>query len=343
MRKNEKLLIINKGELPADYILFLNKKGINATLLQFTPQKTYRYKNSKITDRLLNIFHRLFLKNKNYIYNLENKSNNKEYCLQLKEFFKKENFFGHVLILRPDNFDSSFLKIVKNHSRKIIGYMWDALNDYKYNILKKNRKYFQKIYLFEKDDLIKYPKLKGLKGNNYYIENEELKLLKKENLISYIGNITIDRRDLFIEKIIPYLEKSNYDIQIILVNNLKKNLNINNLSKHHKIKILNTHVHNSVHLKAMAQSKVSLDLTPTYHTEFSFRVYESIYYETKLITTNKNIINFPLYRKENFLLIENELDFQKITEFISTPYEPYSEKELNVFRFDNWIKNLFND
>jgi len=340
MIENKKLLIINKGALPDEYVTFLNKKGINAILLQFSPQKKYIYKNSKITDKLMNAFHRLFLKNNNYIYTLENKSYSKEYCIQIKEFFKKETFFDYVLILRPDNFDSSFLKIVKNHSEKVIGYMWDALNEYKYSILKKNKKYFHRIYLFEKEDLIKYPNLNGLKGNNYYFENEGIKSLKKENLISYIGNITKDRRDLFIEKMIPYLEKSNYEIQIILINNIDKELN-SYLSKHNKIQILNTHVHNSEHLKAMAKSKVSLDLIPSYHTEYSFRVYESIYYETKLITTNKNIINFPLYRKENFLLIENELDFQKIPEFISTAYKPYKEEELSKLRFDNWIKNIF--
>jgi len=45
MIENKKLLIINKGALPDEYVTFLNKKGINAILLQFSPQKKYIYKN----------------------------------------------------------------------------------------------------------------------------------------------------------------------------------------------------------------------------------------------------------------------------------------------------------
>ena len=44
MIENKKLLIINKGALPDEYVTFLNKKGINAILLQFSPQKKYIYK-----------------------------------------------------------------------------------------------------------------------------------------------------------------------------------------------------------------------------------------------------------------------------------------------------------
>ena len=91
----------------------------------------------------------------------------------------------------------------------------------------------------------------------------------------------------------------------------------------------------------MAKSKVSLDLNPSYHEEFSFRVYESMYYETKLITTNRKILQFPLYRKENFLLIENQDDLEKIPEFIKEKYTPYSEEELAPYRFDNWLINAF--
>ena len=53
------------------------------------------------------------------------------------------------------------------------------------------------------------------------------------------------------------------------------------------------------------------------------------------------ILQFPLYRKENFLLIENQDDLEKIPEFIKEKYAPYSEEELAVYRFDNWLINVF--
>jgi hypothetical protein len=138
---------------------------------------------------------------------------------------------------------------------------------------------------------------------------------------------------------IPYFLSQNFNLDFQLVINVKtENYDIKNKNLIQYSKIRKPYV---CHLKMMARSKVSLDLNPSYHEEFSFRVYESMYYETKLITTNKKILQFPLYRKENFLLIENQDDLEKIPEFIKEKYAPYSEEELAVYRFDNWLINVF--
>ena len=210
MIKNKKLLIINKGALPDEYVTFLNKKGINATLLQFSPQKKYIYNNSKITDKLMNVFHRLFLKNNNYIYTLENKSYSKEYCIQIKEFFKKETFFDYVLILRPDNFDSSFLKIVKNHSEKVNGYdvnMIYGLEDYEFWIsLLKNEK---------KNTVKKLPQTLF-----YYRvkENSMLTNLKSERINKMFNYISKKHTDFFLE----YL--GSFNELFLLQDNALKNM-----------------------------------------------------------------------------------------------------------------------
>jgi hypothetical protein len=338
IKKQDKILIIDLCVLSQECVDFLHSKEINTTLLQFSSPKDYVY-GSSLIDRLENIFQRIVLRNKNFSYILKYKAHRKHYVSELKKFLKHHKNFDYCLIIRPDTFDVEFFKTLQKKTKYNIGYMWDAMNDYKYSELLKTKKFLKKILVFEETDLVKYPKINGIKGSNFYYEIPSFKALKKENLVSYIGHITSERRDILIDQMIPYFLSQNFNLDFQLVINVKtENYDIKNKNLIQYSKIRKPY---TCHLKMMARSKISLDLNPSYHEEFSFRVYESMYYETKLITTNKKILQFPLYRKENFLLIENQDDLEKIPEFIKEKYAPYSEEELAVYRFDNWLINVF--
>lgn len=337
MTKEDNILIIDTSLLSGECIEFLQQKGIKATLLQLPVINDYVYGSSFI-DRLENIFHRTILKNNNHIYTLINKSSKKQYNKELKKFLQSQDIFDYVLVMRPDSFGKHFFKTLRKSSKYCVGYMWDALNDYKYSELKKIRKFLDKIFVFEDNDLINYPGLNAMKGSNFYYEVPSLKKIEKENLISYIGNVTYERRDLLIDKLIPYLQSQNLKLNF----NLVKNVDFDNTEIKNKryINYYNKKKPYREHLIMMAKSLYSLDINPTYHKEYSFRVYESMYYETKLITTNKNILNFPLYKEENFFLIENEESLEKLPDFFNKKYSPYTENELSEHRFDNWLTNI---
>ena len=336
--KNKKILIIDSHTLPMESVEFLQSYGFDATLLKFKEPQRYFY-GSSFVDRIENIIQRVFLKNKLFINTLKLRKHKKDCYISLKEFLKNNIKYDYILVFRPDSFDQKFFQLLKKKSNKCIGYMWDALNDFQFSELKKSRPFLDDLFLFENADLTKFPSLKAKKGSNFYYETPQIKNIKKKNLISYLGHITPERRDLAIDKMIPFFQKTNYEMSFYILNNI--DADVTSLINKNAIEYISSRHSYNKHLSLMAKSKVSLDLNPSYHEEFSFRVYESMYYETKLITTNKKILQFPLYRKENFLLIENQDDLEKIPEFIKEKYAPYSEEELAVYRFDNWLINVF--
>jgi hypothetical protein len=63
---------------------------------------------------------------------------------------------------------------------------------------------------------VKYPKINGIKGSNFYYEIPSFKALKKENLVSYIGHITSERRDILIDQMIPYFLSQNFNSEIAI-------------------------------------------------------------------------------------------------------------------------------
>lgn len=87
-------------------------------------------------------------------------------------------------------------------------------------------------------------------------------------------------------------------------------------------------------------SKAILELLQGCQSGPSLRTMEAIYFDKKLITNNKNIVNEPFYCKENVLVID-ELDDADIKNFLMTKMEPYSEELKKEYDVEKWVERFF--
>lgn len=76
-------------------------------------------------------------------------------------------------------------------------------------------------------------------------------------------------------------------------------------------------------------------------TGLSFRVFEAMALEKKLITNNQFIKKYSFYNPNNILVIENE-NYNFSPEFIYSKYEPLPEHVFNEYTIDNWVSKIFN-
>lgn len=92
-------------------------------------------------------------------------------------------------------------------------------------------------------------------------------------------------------------------------------------------------------LKDISSSKAILDYVQEGQSGLTQRPMESIFYNKKLITNDRNIVKYDFYNKNNIFIIGMD-DIDNINCFLNSPYEPISEEIIKKYDFGTWLKNI---
>lgn len=180
------------------------------------------------------------------------------------------------------------------------------------------------LWSFDKDDCETY----GMKYNTtYYFDTIKLPNESIENDIYFIGS---DKGRL--EKLIE-LEK------LFNKNNLKTEFHITKSKfSNNEYKFKNLIDYNEV-LKSIAKSKAILDYVQEGQIGLTQRPMEAIFHSKKLITNDKNIIEYDFYNKNNIFILGYD-DIENIYEFLNSPYIPIDKKIIGRYDFSNWCSRI---
>ena len=222
----------------------------------------------------------------------------------------------------------SSIEKAKQLASKTIAYQWDGMS--RFPLAERYISYFDNFYVFDKNDLNLSPKLQHT--TNFYfddiiISNPDI----APKSVFFVGSYIKNRIPL-INKIIEVLEKNHLTPNIYLFARHKKANNA-------KFKIIAKGFSFKESAQKIQQAEFLLDFHNPIHNGLSFRTFESIGYEKKLITDNILVKGFEFYNPNNIFIIENE-NFKGFEEFATTPYEPLAEEIKEKYSFTNWIKQL---
>ena len=232
---------------------------------------TFTYRNS--FHRIQNFFSKLFLqKNQKKIFY------NKAIKEKLEALFEKHARFDDILILRPDLI-KEHLPAIKDHGKRSIAYLWDSFSRTPGG--RGTIQFFDKFFSFEPKD-VKDHQLLFLP--NFY--SPDLTIIKNESPhfdLSYVASYD-DRLDT-LEKILASLSPLDLKTNINIIatrsagakNKTEKNITwfTDVLPRKETIRIMN-------------DSNVLLDIAQPKQEGLSFRVFEAMKLEKKIITTNRS-------------------------------------------------------
>jgi hypothetical protein len=89
------------------------------------------------------------------------------------------------------------------------------------------------------------------------------------------------------------------------------------------------------------RSKTILDLMRCGQTGLSFRVFEAMALEKKIITNNPTIKDYDFYNPENILLLND--DFTNMDpEFLTSPYVKIPDEIYHKYTLESWVERVFN-
>lgn len=294
----------------------LKKDGHSVRHINFN-DFTYKYPN--ILYRYYNFILKTILKK-----NIKNIHSGNEILKRLKENNEIQDI---ILTIKGDFIDPKSILNFKKYTKKSIAYFNDGTNRCPKII--RVIPHFDDVYSFEKEDCKKF----NLKFMTNWIYPIQSKI--KKNTDYQIFNISSkDKRSPIISKITSVLKEKNINYKIIVFDKKNKNRdpNIEYTTKHIPLSEVNNYIHNA---------QVLLDINRKGQKGLTFRVFESIGLEKKLITTNTDIKNYDFYNPNNILIIDERKPDIPL-DFFNNEYEKIPEEILKKYTLEEWINQVFN-
>lgn len=348
MKKKSILVIYNpwrvyQGSLYEMLINSLKTTDYNIEYIDVYISENYTY--TSIFDKLSNIYNRVINKDKQFILKIENKYFNKFFIKKINQL-STTNKYDYILIIKPEEYSPRFVKKVSSLGNKSVGYIWDGLRLFLKPNLLKNRKYFDEVYSFDSNNIKDHPELKLSFCTNFSVFNQQVvPYIDRKTDLFYIGDLagTLEsqRRDKKLSKLLQNIS-GKLDVNILFADNQKHVGKLNDPN----IKYITSFIPMKDTFERTRNSKVVIDICKAHHIGLSFRFFECLATETKIITNNKDVVNYDFYNPNNIMIVDFENDIlneECFTTFLENPYEKVDQTILQKYSIENWIKYLFKE
>ncbi|SIP99122.1 hypothetical protein SAMN05880574_103153 [Chryseobacterium sp. RU37D] len=302
----------------------LCKRGIEAHHIKISSVT-----HSNFNERAVNALSKTFL-NKNL-----KKEKRQRYVL---ESLEKLGHQDQILVLNPDTFDIATLEKIRKYTDRLITYLYDNLERVP---VEGRLHFFDKIFSFDISDVEKHsfekitnyiylPYLPKEKQNPqmdlFYItsyDNRRVSLIKQ--LAKKLINIGMKFQIMVIGKKSWKHQLRNLFIKVpenlFLIFSIKK-IPHDDLPKYYK------------------NSKVLLDLMREGQYGLSFRIFEAMSLEKKIITDNEAIRSYDFYNPNNILILNENISNLDKT-FFETPYQTVPKEIYYRYTLDCWVNKVF--
>ena len=299
----------------------LKEKGIEANHIKIG---AVSYENFR--ERLTNLFSKVFL------------GKNLKYQKRQKFVIEQLDKLGHqdqILVLNADTFDHSTLEYMKKSTNRFITFLYDNLDRFP---VQDKLHFFDKIYSFDDKDIEKHG-FERLTNYNYlpFLSQEKQNPSEDALYITSYDKKRIKQLDILSQKFEELRLK--FDLYVIGKKSWKNQL-MKPFSKN-KIVFTRKRINHENLPEFYKRTKVILDLMRENQYGLSFRVFEAMALEKKIITDNEKIKNYDFYNPNNILVLNK--DFSNITkEFFETPYQPLPEEIYKKYTLEKWVERVFN-
>lgn len=217
-------------------------------------------------------------------------------------------------------------KYCNKKKKRLIVWYWNVVSGEEMNP-EWCRKYNAELWTFDQGDAKKF----NMHYNNTYYFSE----LKKDDNYNYsdIFYVGLEKEGRY--EILQWLQKECDRNKLITDFNVVKN---SNYKGNNKINYIESMDYFEV-LKRISGTKCILDINNSNQIGLTLRPLESIFFEKKLITNNKNIRNFDFYNKNNIFIIGVD-KIEKLKYFIELKYNEIDRKIMHKYTFENWLDRI---
>lgn len=305
----------------------LRYQGFEVFNLSFSHGRPFKYKN--IFERLNSYLHKNFLGQRDYKTRLKFKRVEGEMRDRLAEIPRVD----YALLIRPDQYSEDIINMIGLKANKTIGYQWDGLS--RFPAVYKRIDLFDRFFVFDPKD-VRYPNM--LPITNFYTNSFDVGYSKEhESDVYYVGTY-MKRRASQIEEIITTLQDCGLSVKYHICK-FKKGRRRPSFKYLDTTPVDLTYPEN---LQFAFNSKILLDVPTVLHNGLSFRTFEAIGFDKKLITTNKDIEKYDFYHPNN-IFVWGGHTLEELKNFVDAPYVKLDPHIKESYSFNRWINNLLRE
>ena len=277
---------------------------------------THHYKYKSKTEKIFNFLSKVFINR-----NIKDVYHNKIIDERLKNLQEK---YDLIFIIRPDLLTNSNLSFLKTKTPKLITYYWDTIAFFPRK--KEIIPLFDKVYSFDTEDCRKYNL--ELLTNFYYYEPEPVEM---ENTLFCMSHLEKRRYELF-NRMGKYLEENSINFRFMTRQSVEK-------LKSPYIEYMKESVPYPEMLKLLNHYEVILDIAKPNQAGLSFRIFESLGMNKKIITNNRSVMEYDFYNPNNILVIDfDNLEIPK--SFFETPFQPIDESIKQQYHLRSFVRTV---
>lgn len=301
--------------------------------------------NKKIVDHLIKQGHEvafLDLNAINYIYKSKwqragNFLNKVFFGKNIKKDYRNKTLIkriselpiqDYVLIVNPNQFRNDIRLLLRNKTTNFIAYNYDSLA--RIPLPENHNELFDKIFSFDIEDVQKSSYLTLLTN---FIYLDKLPYLQTQNKAFMILSKSYEREVLLSRIANIFDKKGIYNYEFIVANPATKKVN-------KRIHLTEKHIKLDIVIDKMKNAEILIDLVRPNQTGLSFRIFEAMALQKKIITNNQTIKKYDFYNSNNILVINNQVD-DIADEFLTKPYEEIPEEIYYKYTLENFINTLF--
>jgi hypothetical protein len=313
----KKLLFIAPGYYGFNEVVFDGlAKYSGYEVIHINSTGSYQYKN--VWERIYNFFLKTFIGR-----NIKH-TKKKEYI----NFIINSSQYDLLLINRPDVLSDEDIQLAIKKSKFSIVLFWDSIEK-----IPAQKNYINKFNIccsFDSDDCKTY-NLDYI--TNFYFVKEYHKMTKYD--ISYLA--TYDHRMPETIQLFNYFLKNNIVAKAKIFTYKSKPIKE---KLPDTIKVINQTIPFADSYKYYLDSKIILDIAHPHQKGLSFRPYEAIGLNKKLITTNEEIVKYDFYDPNNILVINDLNNFSIPQSFIDSEYIKPNEFIKEKYYIKTWINTI---
>lgn len=293
----------------------------------------YPFKYRSVGQRLSNLFRKVFLGDKEYKNKLR-----RQFIIdsQLRRVQQYDNY-DYALVLRADFFREDILASIRNKTKHMISFHFDGLLMDPHVL--DTVHLFDQFYVFDKDDLDRFPDYSLLYSPNFYFDYPLPAGSQRNSAnanVYYVSTFHESRVDDLIA-LHRFLSLQFEKVEFVLVYHAEKEHLVPCYAREN-MRLQNKLVDFKEQLEGVATSDLILDLVLADHAGLSFRIFEGLSLKKKVVTTNARVRDADFYHPNNFHVFDG-INFDELELFLETAYVDIADDIMQQYSFTNWIES----
>lgn len=253
-------------------------------------------------------------------------------CLNLKDlyfdlsvtgsFLELRQQYDVILVHRPELLNDNHLSMLRHRAGQMLAVYWDSVERFPRKLDVK--RFFDQVFSYDPANCLQH----GFTLLPHFYLSKYASA--PQPLYDVYGLCNYDNRFPWLERIAAGLDASGISY------NLKAHSGRPFQSKY--LKHTGAIPYRKM-LNEVQQAKAILDVQQPLQTGLSFRPFEALGLNKKLITTNPHVRDYDFYHPDNVLVVDPE-NVNIPAAFLQTPYRPVPAGILDKYHLKNWVSTL---